>query len=176
MSALKVLFVVAPTGFRDEELFDSQKALEEKGIQTVVASLLKGTARGKLGGSTPVNFSVGEANASGFDAVAFVGGPGVEEHRLYENNDVLALARAFSNAGKTVAAICIAPRILAAAGLVKGKKVTAFPDSETIQMLEKAGAIFSRAEVEADGKTITANGPAAARSFGKKIAETLTSA
>ncbi|MEW5955402.1 MAG: DJ-1/PfpI family protein [Candidatus Micrarchaeota archaeon] len=172
----KVLFVIAPTGFRDEELFEPKAVVEEKGFATAVASLSKGTASGKLGGKTDVQLTVKEAKASDFDAVAFIGGPGVETHRLYENKDVLSLAKSFAEAGKVVAAICIAPVILAAAGVLKGKKATAFPDVETLQRLEKSGASCSGSDVVVDGKIVTANGPGAAHKFGEKIADLLSRA
>lgn len=169
----KVLFVIAPSGFRDEELFDAKSVLESKGIATTVASIAKGTAAGKLGGKAEVQLALKDAKASEFDAIAFVGGPGVETHRLYENKEVLALAKSFANAGKVVAAICVGPRILAAAGVVSGKKVTAFPDAETMRMLEEAGASCSGLDVQVDCKMVTANGPGAAKKFGEKIAELL---
>ena len=78
------------------------------------------------------------------------------------------MARSFAEAGKVVAAICIAPVILARAGLLKGKRATVFPDG--IPELEKAGAVYTAQSVERDGRIITGNGPEAAEAFGREIA------
>ena len=70
-----------------------------------------------------------------------------------------------------VAAICIAPSTLANAGLLEGKRVTSFASEK--QNIESKGATYTGGMLEMDGKIITANGPQAARAFGKKIAELL---
>lgn len=172
----RILYFVAPSGFRDEELFDTRAALEEEGFESVTASTRPGVARGKLGGDTRIDLTLDEIDAGDFRAVVFVGGPGVEEHALYENRKVVELAQRFATEGRIVSAICIAPRILAKAGLLKGRRATAFADSETLAMLKAGGALYSGKPVEADGRIVTANGPMAARDFGNKIAEILRKA
>jgi protease I len=72
---------------------------------------------------------------------------------------------------KIVGAICIAPVTLANAGILTGKKATVF-ESETKKLKDK-GANCTRKNVERDGKTITANGPKAAKEFGETIAKAL---
>ncbi len=169
----KVLFVVAQKNFRDEELFHTREELERAGHSCAVASLAKGEAAGVMGRKTSVDYSVGQVHASGFDCVVFVGGQGVEQSKLYENKEILSLARGFASAGKIVSAICIAPRILARAGVVERRKTTFFPDGATRAMLEEAGAICVADDVMVDGKMITANGPGAARRFGQELARAL---
>jgi protease I len=165
----KVLFVIAPSDFRDEELFQTKEVVDGAGFQSFIASTTKNESVGMLGGKTKPDFLVSEVNASQYDAVVFIGGQGVETHNLPENSAVLQLARDASSSGKVVAAICIAPRILASAGLVSGKKVTGFPDNETVSSLKQAGGVYTRKAVERDGKLITADGPSSARKFGEEI-------
>ncbi|MFH1285391.1 MAG: DJ-1/PfpI family protein [Candidatus Micrarchaeota archaeon] len=190
-SSKRALLVIAPSDFRDEELFDTQNALEARGVETIIASTSLNESRGTLGGIAKPTLLIANANASDFDAVVFIGGSGVEKYALYENEDVLKLAREASSQNKVVGAICIAPRILASAirtegsnahqnpkgsdcaGVVKGKRATSFPDSTTISMLKSAGANYTAKSVEIDGKLITANGPAPAREFGEAIADAL---
>jgi len=76
-----------------------------------------------------------------------------------------------TNAGKIVAAICIAPEILAEAGLLSGKKATAW--SGSLEKLRAKGAKVENAPVVSSGRIITGNGPGAARAFGRAIAEAL---
>jgi protease I len=81
------------------------------------------------------------------------------------------LARDFYDSGKIVAAICLAPAILAKAGLLSGVKATCTPDEE--ENLVAGGAEYTGAPVEVDGKIVTGSGPDAARRFGEKIVELL---
>jgi protease I len=164
-----VLLFIAPGNFRDEELFDSKRELEARGAECVAASTRRGVFTGRMGGKAEATLAANEVKASDFDALAFVGGPGVEEHALDSNATVLSLARNFAAAGKIVGAICIAPRVLAAAGLVRGKRVTAFPDEKTLSSLKKSGAVFVGSQCETDGRFVTANGPSSARAFGRAI-------
>jgi len=169
----RVLMVIAPSNFRDEELFDTKAALERAGSKPVIASTVKGEALGMLGGKARADLAVGEAKADEFDAIVFVGGIGVEESELYEREEVLSLARDGFAKGKVVAAICIAPRILAKAGVLMGRRATCFQDPKTARMLAEGGAENTRADVEVDGRLITANGPRAAKKFGQAIAAAL---
>ncbi len=169
MAKGRVLFVVAPSNFRDEELFEPKAVLEAAGMSAKIASTNAGTAKGRLGGTAEATMAVRDANAGDFDAVVFVGGNGVEEHLLYEKEEVLKLARDALRDCKALCAICIAPRILAKAGLLGGIKATAFADEDTLKMLQQAGAKYTGKAVEQDGRIITANGPQAARAFGEKI-------
>jgi len=170
---MKVLFVVAPSNFRDEELFQTKEVLESSGISVEIASTRKGIAKGMLGGRVEVSKLVSEVNVLEYDGVVFVGGSGVEEHLLYENKDIISLAKkAYANK-KVVAAICIAPRILARAGILTGKKATVFPDKDSIAILEGVGVVYIPSAVVVDEKIVTANGPTAARSFGDAIVSVL---
>lgn len=166
---MKVVFVIAKQDFRDEELFHSKEEIEKKGITIVVASTEKGECNGMLGGKAEAELSLEEISSEEFDGIVFVGGSGSAEY--FDNETALNLAVEFNKKTKVVAAICIAPSILANAGLLEGKNVTAFA-SEKENLTEK-GALFSGNPVEVSGNIVTANGPKAAREFGKKIAELL---
>lgn len=169
----KVLFVIPPSDFRDEELFDSKSAVEKAGYIVVIASTSMNVSKGMLGGTAKPDILVKDANVDDYKAVVFVGGGGVEEHLLYEDDAVLNLTRNAYNKGEIVAAICIAPMILAKADLINGKRVTSSSYSPTKQMLSEVGAIFTGASVEQDGRIITATGPSASRAFGERIAKEL---
>ena len=165
----KVLFVIAPDNFRDEELFHPKEEIENTGHETAIASLRLGTCTGSEGGTVEAIFPIDNLTEDDFDAIVFVGGRGSAVY--FDNRIALKLARNFYNNGKITAAICIAPSTLANAGILKGKNVTPYP-SEKENLIEK-GANFTGEPVTVDGKIITASGPAAAREFGKKIAEAL---
>jgi len=167
----RAVFVVAKNGLRDEELFHSREELEKAGVKTVVASSSRGECFGRLGGKAVAELALNDVDAGGFDAIVFVGGPGAVQY--FNDRSALGLAKRFRDAGKVVAAICIAPNILANAGILRGVRATCFPDPESKENLKEKGAKYVEGPVVADGKIITANGPAAAREFGKKIAHAL---
>ena len=165
----KVLMVIAPKNFRDEELFETKSELEKTGNSVTVASTTLNECVGMLGGKAKPGILIDKVKAEDFDALVFVGGTGSTAY--FNNRFALGLARKFSNSGKAIAAICMAPSILANAGLLKGKKATSFPSEE--HNLEEKGANFTGKPLEVDGLIITAEGPHVAREFGKKIAELL---
>ena len=123
-----------------------------------------------LGGTAVADIVLSQANPSEYDAVVFVGGSGASAY--FNDETALGLAQRAYEDGKVVAAICIAPNILAQAGLLEGKKATAYERVKS-DLTEK-GAVWSNESVVRDGRIITANGPAAARRFGEEIAKLLS--
>ncbi|HOW13045.1 MAG TPA: DJ-1/PfpI family protein [Candidatus Pacearchaeota archaeon] len=166
----KALLIIAFRDFRDEEYFIPKNILEKNGIKTITTSSSLGKAIGKLGGEANVDILFDKVNVSDFDAVLFVGGPGA--YKLFDNIFLLKIAQEAVKKNKILGAICIAPVILAKAGVLKGKKATVWNspmDKSAIKILEKEGAIFDKNSVVVDGKIITASGPQYAKEFGEKI-------
>jgi len=163
----KALMVIASQNFRDEEYFQPKEILEREGIETKTASSVLGERRGVLGGRVAPDLRLKQVELDDFDALIFVGGAGAKEY--FHSTLVLNLVKKAIDSGKVVAAICIAPVILANAGVLEGKRATVFP-SESEQLRNKK-AIYSEEAVVVDGRVVTANGPAAAKEFGEKIAE-----
>ena len=168
----KILFIVAFRNFRDEEFFVPKEILEKNGIEIKVASTQKGLALGADGGSVEVDYSLDEIKIDDFDAFVFIGGPGMVEN--LDNPSFQTLAKEAFEKNKFLAAICIAPALLAKAGVLKGKKATVWSSAlnrHPIKILEENGAIYQDQNVVVDGNLITANGPTAAKEFGEKILE-----
>jgi protease I len=102
----------------------------------------------------------------------FIGGPGAEVY--FHDDTAHDLVNEAVAKNKVVAAICIAPCILAYAGVLNGKNATVWSDSkEYINILEAEGAHYTGDTVTVDGKLITANGPDATQSFAKMIVKLL---
>ncbi len=166
---MKALLIIAPQNFRDEEYFQPKEELEKAGIEVVTASKSTAEATGMKGGTVTPDMSLKDVDVGDYDAVLFIGGGGSS---IYFNNPAAHdIAKKAVSAGKVVGALCIAPSILANAGLLKGRKATAF-SSEQSNMRAK-GCDFTGDGVTVDGKLITADGPASARDFGKAIARAL---
>jgi protease I len=166
----KVLMVIAKSKFRDEEYLEPRKTLESEGASITVASSSMDTAEGMLGLKVKPDILVSDVKESDYDGIVFVGGGGAKEY--FDSPVAHNLAQSFYSHGKLTSAICIAPAILANAGLLKEKKATSFPSSE--EMLKAKGAVFTGNGVESDGKIVTGVGPEAAKKFGEKLVEILS--
>ncbi len=168
----RVLMVIPPERFRDEELFEPRKALEQAGHAVVVASEKKGRCAGSRGGSAVSEKLLAEVDPADFDGVVFVGGGGSK--LLFRNDCALSIAREMHKAGKIVAAICLAPVILANAGVLRGRHATVA--GTEAKAIEARGAIYTGPGVTVDGNVVTANAPKASVAFGQRVCELLTRA
>jgi len=168
-SGKKVLMVIAKRDFRDEELFETRRVLESGGVEVTVASSSLDEAVGMLRGKAKADVLLQDAKATEYDAVVFVGGSGASEY--WDSAVAHALATEAAQAGKVVAAICIAPVTLARAGLLKGKKATVFQSQKAD--LTTGGASYTGRPVEVDGRIVTADGPGSAAQFGEAILKAL---
>jgi protease I len=168
----RVLMVIAPSDFNEDELKIPKQVFEEKGAEVLVGC--KGTkeAKGVRGMKIKPDLDIRGAKVSDLDAVVFVGGNGVEKHKLYEDEAYLKLAKDAYKKGKVIGAICVAPKILAGAGILEGKDATAYRSAASY--LKSHGAHFTGKAVEVDGKIVTAEGPRAAEKFAERISELLT--
>ena len=87
-----------------------------------------------------------------YAAVLVLGGRAPEY--LRNNAKVIEILREFDLSGKWIFAICHGVQVLAAAGLVRGKRVTCY---EHVRWeAEQAGAIFVNDQTVRDGRIVTA--------------------
>jgi protease I len=163
----EVLMVIAPSWFRDEEYEQPRAVFEARGAHVTTASTEAGPATGRYGSQVLAEVSLCTADLSRFAALVFVGGSGAEV--FFDDPDAHGAARKALDLGQVVGAICVAPSILARAGLLAGKRATAFPDCQAD--LEQHGAIWTGRSVEIDGLIVTASGPEASLEFGETIAD-----
>jgi protease I len=170
MSLAKALLIIAPKNFRDEELLYTKEELERAGIETTIASAKKGKITGMFGAAATAEIGLDEVKAGDYDAVVFIGGSGASTY--FNDKQALSIASEASKKGKVTCAICIAPVILANAGVLKGKRATVW-NGDFVRMLESKGARYTGKSVEVEGNVVTGNGPEAAREFGRAIAKAL---
>ena len=168
--AKRAALIVASQNFRDEELFETKRALDAAGVQTVIASTRIGIVRGTLGNIAEANILVGQLRVEDLDAIVFIGGPGAVEY--VANPAALNLAREAVRQRKILAAIDTAPSILANAGVLTGVRATSFLSERNRLIL--AGAVYTGIPVEQDRLIITSSGPVASIQFGRAIADALT--
>ncbi len=165
---VKVLFILAPENFRDEEFAKPRDILRDAGFDIVVTGPGSGTFRGMLGTTVRPDISLGSVRVDDYAAVVVVGGSGSRDW-LWNDTKVFSIVSEANSKGKVVAGICASGAVLAKAGVLNGRAATAFPDDEIIQILKERGAKYIKRGVVVDGKIITAEGPANAEEFGESI-------
>jgi protease I len=164
--------VIAPEDFRDEEFIAQADALQKAGIGFDVASTRRGGCTGMLGAKTTAALALDEVDPLPYDGIIIVGGSGSQSY-LWDNRALGTLVRYFHEQGRIVAAICLAPVVLARAGILNGKKATCFGSPAAIGAMKAGGAVLVDKAVVADMRIITANGPAAAPEFAKTVVRSL---
>jgi protease I len=109
----------------------------------------------KPGHNFALNAAFDDVREREYDALVIPGGRAPEYLRL--NPRVLEIVRHFANGGKPIAAICHGAQILAAAGVIKGRRISAYPACSP--EVELAGATYASISVDAavtDGLFVTA--------------------
>jgi len=170
-----IAMVTAFRDFRDIEYFIPRDVLAGAGAKIVTVSSQKGIAIGADGGEATVDLGVSEFKVEDFDAVVFIGGPGMA--KKLDDEGFQKIARDTIKADKVLGAICISPALLANAGVLEGKKATVWSaplQKEAIKILQENGAIYEDKTVVVDGKIVTGNGPEAAKEFAQALIEVLT--
>ena len=165
-----IVMVVAQKDFQSDEYAIPRQIFEQAGFGVRVASSQSGECYGSSGETIYADLNFDGINVEDFDAVVFVGGPGTEE--LIKDSGAAEIAKVFSEQNKLVSAICWAPSVLARAGIIKGKRITAWGESKAD--IEAAGGIFTGEKITVDGLIVTANGPSSAGDFAQKVVNLLS--
>lgn len=109
----------------------------------------------KPGHNFTLNANFDDVRAERYDALVLPGGRAPEYLRL--ESRVLALVRDFDRAEKPMAVICHGAQILAAAGVVEGKQVSAYPAcSPEVNLAGAEYADIAVTEAVTDGHLVTA--------------------
>lgn len=109
----------------------------------------------KRGHDFTLNAAFDDARPERYDALVIAGGRAPEYLRLDEK--VLDVVRHFFQEDKPVAAICHGAQVLTAAGVVKGRKVSAYP--AVAPEVRLAGAQYAEIAIDqavTDGNLVTA--------------------
>lgn len=167
--AESILMVIAPNNFRDEEFKTPYDLFTKSGVKVVVASTATTPARGMNGMVVKPDVTLEEVKTDDFDGLVVVGGSGCEQ--LWDNVTLHTIVQSFNEQSKMVAAICLAPVVLARAGILEDKIVTAYPSVR--DDIGKSCARCTDSDIEVSGNVITCSGPAAAPDFAEAILDML---
>ena len=157
-------------GFEEIEAFTPVDLLRRAGVEVTIASLPpQGHVTGRSGITIHADAALSEIGGRLFDLLLLPGGPGVKNLRADPRVD--AAVRTHAAAGKWLAAICAAPTVLNAAGLLDGRRYTAHHS-----VAGELPDILADQRVVVDGNIITSRGAGTALDFGLQLVEKLVSA
>ncbi|MES2906012.1 MAG: type 1 glutamine amidotransferase domain-containing protein [Pseudomonadota bacterium] len=139
----------------DIEFFYPYYRLSEAGYDVDVITPHGGRFEAKHGLGLNETMPLKSAKASNYDLLYIPGGKAPEELRT--NEEVLEFVRAYAMTGKPIAAICHGPQVLAAAGLLQGRQVAAWPGIK--DEILQAGATFIDEALVIDDKLVTSRMP-----------------
>ncbi len=165
----RVLVPLAP-GCEELEAVTIIDLLRRAGVEVISAGLDDGLVRCSRGTVLMPDTTLDEVLDQSFDMIVLPGGlPGADH--LNDDPRIQRLLRDMAEQGRFTAAICAAPRVLASAGLLDGRKATAYPgvlaagEQPSIQVLDRP--------VVRDGQIITSRGPGTAMDFALELIEAL---
>jgi 4-methyl-5(b-hydroxyethyl)-thiazole monophosphate biosynthesis len=154
------ILVPLAEGFEEIEAVTIIDVLRRAGLDVTTAGLRSGPVQGSHGISVAPDADLAALDLDRFTMIVLPGGPGTRH--LAADERILALVRRLHGQGRRTAAICAAPLVLHAAGVIEGVAVTAHPSvQEKLQ-----GAIVKRdPRVLRSGAVITSQGAGTAMEF-----------
>lgn len=161
--------VVVPlaAGFEEIEAVSIIDVLRRADVEVVVAALREpGSVEGSHGIAVQTQATLAELDRAAFDAIILPGGEPGTTH-LSGSALLGSWLQDFAAAGKPLAAICAAPRVLAENGLLQGVAATSHPSVESA--VQAGGADYRQARVVRSGSVVTSRGPGTALEFSLEV-------
>jgi 4-methyl-5(b-hydroxyethyl)-thiazole monophosphate biosynthesis len=165
---MKTVCVPLAPGFEEIEAVTVIDVLRRAGVKVVVAGTDPGPIRGSHGITITPDTTIDRVDAETLDMIALPGGmPGTLE--LRESPQVRASIVRLTARGRYAAAICAAPMVLAAAGVLEGKRATSHPS-----VRDQLPAVSYREDaVVEDGTIVTSRGAGTAMAFALRLVSLL---
>ena len=173
----RVAFLVANSGVEQVELTEPWKAVEQAGGTPVLVAPEKDTVQAftndvEEADTFDADLAVAAANADDFDALVLPGGT-TNPDKLRMDEKAVAFVKAFTSAGKPVAAICHGPWTLVEADAVRGKTLASWPSLQTD--IRNAGGTWRDEEAvvctEAGYTLVTSRNPDDLKAFCASLTE-----
>ena len=149
------ILIISDDKFNDLELFYPYYRFSEAGCRVVLATPAGESIKGDHGFELKADLRAVDAKPGEYDMLYLPGGKAPASLRKDEN--VLAFVKQFAATGKPIAVICHGAQILAAADVISGKRLAAWPEVED-EIREAGGTFVNEALVE-DGQFISGRWP-----------------
>lgn len=157
-------------GFEELEAVTIIDLLRRAGVEVVTAGLAEGYVTGSRATTLLPDTTLEAVQDQEFDMVVLPGGlPGADH--LNADLRVHGILKRLAAGGKYTAAICAGPKVLAASGLLAGRRATGFPG--VLEALAVPDIRLSEEPVVRDGTVVTSRGPGTAMDFALELVELL---
>ncbi|MFP4021755.1 MAG: DJ-1 family glyoxalase III [Halanaerobium sp.] len=163
----KILIPLAQ-GFEEIEAVTNIDVLRRAGLDVVTAGIGSREIEGDHGIKIQTDTEISELSSDDLSAVVLPGGmPGAAN--LRDSSRLLKIIREINEKEGLCAAVCAAPIVLDAAGILEGKNATSYPGFDD----EMPSCNYQEKRVVIDGNIITGRGPGVAMEFAMTIVEYL---
>jgi len=158
-------------GFEEIEAVTIVDVLRRAEVEVILAGLDgAGSIEGAHGLCVEAPIALAAVETQDFDMIVLPGGEPGTTH-LAADARLAAMLKRHAAAARPLAAICAAPRVLAAQGLLTNLVATSYPGFES--QVRAGGARYSTDRVVRDGRVLTSRGPGTALEFALAIVEML---
>ncbi len=147
----KAVIITGPR-FQDHEFIYPFYRLQEAGFSVDVAIKDKETVLGDFGTKAEPTMATSDLENTDFDLIVLPGGAKALE-KVRQEKVVIDFIKRMHEKGKIIAAICHGPQLMISAGIVKGKKISAY--YSIADDIRNAGAEYIDAPVVVDGNLVT---------------------
>ncbi|MFW5976652.1 MAG: DJ-1 family glyoxalase III [Bacillota bacterium] len=158
-------------GLEEIEAISNIDVLRRAGIEVITASIGNNLeVNGDHGIIIMADDNIDNIKSEEIDGIILPGGmPGAEN--LKNNENLIKLIQKVNKKNGLIAAICAAPIVLEAAGVIQNKNATSYPGFDE----QMKSCNYQEKRVVKDGNIITGRGPGVALEFALKIVEYLLS-
>ncbi len=168
---MKQAVMLFARGYEEVEALMTVDLLRRGGVDVKMASITdEMTVCGSHEIRVQMDTKLADVDVDQMDAVIIPGGKEGTD-RLGEDASVCQVLKGAFQAGKVVAAICAAPSVLGACGILEGKRATCYPGFEG----KLTGAEFVDEMAVVDGNVVTSRGLGTSMEFGFALLEVLVS-
>jgi 4-methyl-5(b-hydroxyethyl)-thiazole monophosphate biosynthesis len=168
-SAMPRVLVPLADGVEEMEAVIIIDVLRRASIEVTAASVMPALAvKASRGVVIVADASWPDAVPGTFDAIAIPGGAAGTEKLLFDRR-VISAVRGFAEAGRVTGAVCAAPLVLQAAGILKGKRATCHPAVRG----RLTDAVYVEERVVTDGLVVTSRGPGTSMEFALELVSIL---
>lgn len=146
--------------FEDMELFVPYFHLLGQGARADIAAPTMEEIGGEHGYSIAPHLRIDEVDPDMYDVLVVPGGfPDGAPATVRDMPEARAVAEAFFRDDKPVASICHGPWLLAAADLVRDRRLTSYWHDGVPEDIKEAGGLWEDAPVVVDGNLVTSRWP-----------------
>lgn len=159
-----MVYMLLGTGFEETEAIAPLDLLRRAGVEILTVGINGKTISGSHNIKVDADITIGEMDLTDMEMIIIPGGLGGVASLRASEEALSALKFAWEN-GKSVAAICAGPTVLADLGITDGKTAVCYPGCE-----EKMGAAnMITAAAVTDGTVVTGSSAGCAIPFGLEL-------